>query len=317
MPGLAALLALSAAAAVQQYVTPTRIPAAPAAHASTEGVPGEDLAPPEAETLEARADRQARLTVPVHIEGHGPFRFMIDTGAQRTVLSTSLAQEIGLKGGPTMRVVGIVQEARVPSARIETLDLGNLSLARMQVPLLDRANMGADGIIGTDTLQDQHVLLDFVRQQIRLGDAGTLSPANGYEIVVRARRKSGQLIMTDARIDGINVAVVIDTGAETSIGNRALQAAMDRRGQDFTPVLVESVTGHSVLAEVGSARELTVHDVVITNPAIAFTDTPAFDELGLGAKPALFLGMREMRVFRRVAIDFAKRRVLFDLPTSL
>ena len=37
-------------------------------------------------------------------------------------------------------------------------------------------------------------------------------------------------------------------------------------------------------------------------------------EIGLADKPALFLGMREMRVFRRVAIDFPRKRVLFDLP---
>jgi hypothetical protein len=187
----------------------------------------------------------------------------------------------------------------------------------MQVPLLERADMGADGIIGTDTLQDQRVLLDFESEQIRVGEAQELGGNRGYEIVVRARRQSGQLIMTSARIDGISVAVVLDTGAETSIGNRALQAALGRKGSHFTPVMIESVTGHSVLAEVGAAKKLNIQDIAIHNPLLAYTDTPAFAELGLEAKPALFLGMREMRVFRRVAIDFATRRVMFDLPASL
>ncbi|MBM3595689.1 MAG: peptidase A2 [Alphaproteobacteria bacterium] len=239
---------------------------------------------------------------------------MIDTGAHRTVLSPSLAEQLGLEAGPQIRVVGIVQDLKVPSAKVGSLDLGPISLTRMQGPLLDRAHMGAHGIIGTDTLQDQRVLLDFSRELMTLGDAGMNGGNAGYEIVVRARRETGQLVIANARLDGINVAVVIDTGAETSIGNRALQAEMGRRGQGFTPVLVESVTGHSVLAEVGAAESLTIRDVVITNPAIAFTDTPAFDEIGLADKPILFLGMREMRMFRRVAIDFPRKRVLFDLP---
>jgi predicted aspartyl protease len=296
---------------VQQYATPTRIPVRASVEAAGKE---EDISPPEGETIGAKADRQFRLTVPVHVEGHGPFRFMIDTGAQRTVLSTGLARQLGLEAGPQIRVIGIVQDAQVPSARVGNLDLGPISLSRMQVPLLDRAHMGADGIIGTDTLQDQRVLLDFGRELMTLGDADADGGNAGYEIVVKARRESGQLIIANARLDGIHVAVVIDTGAETSVGNRALQAAMGRRGHGFTPVLVESVTGHSVLAEVGSAERLTMRDVVITNPAIAFTDTPAFDEIGLADKPALFLGMREMRVFRRVAIDFPRKRVLFDLP---
>lgn len=311
MPAIAAILALSAAATVQQYATPTRIPSRASVEAAGKE---EDIAQPGGETIGARTDRQFRLTVPVHVEGHGPFRFMVDTGAQRTVLSASLAERLGLEAGPRLRVVGIVQDAQVPSARVDNLDLGPISLSRMQVPLLDRAHMGADGIIGTDTLQDQRVLLDFARELMTLGDAGVDGGNAGYEIVVKARRESGQLIIANARLDGIHVAVIIDTGAETSVGNRALQAAMGRRGQGFTPVLVESVTGHSVLAEVGSAQKLTMRDVVITNPAIAFTDTPAFDEIGLADKPALFLGMREMRVFRRVAIDFPRKRVLFDLP---
>ena len=61
-------------------------------------------------------------------------------------------------------------------------------------------------------------------------------------------------------------------------------------------------------------ERIEAQQVFITNPAIAFTDTPAFKEIGLADKPALFLGMREMRVFRRVAIDFPRKRVLFDLP---
>jgi predicted aspartyl protease len=314
MPCLAALLALSASAMLQHYATPTRIPANSADQPARDGLPVKDFDAEDDETITARADRQSRLTVPVHIEGHGPFRFMIDTGAQRTVLSTALAERLALRQGPQIRVVGIVQEAQVPSAWVRDLDLGQLNLKRMQVPLLERAHMGADGIIGTDTLQDQRVLLDFDREQIRIGGSEFPGANDSYEIVVRARRHSGQLIMTDARIDGIRVAVVIDTGAETSVGNRALQTALGRRGSSFTSVRIESVTGHTILAEVGTAERLRLGDVVVTNPAIAYTDTPAFSELGLDARPALFLGMREMRVFRRVAIDFSSRRVMFDLP---
>ena len=242
---------------------------------------------------------------------------MVDAGSQRTVLSTSLARKLGLRDGPQLRVIGMVEAASVPSAQVETLDLGQLGMADMLVPLLEDADMGADGIIGTDTLQDQRVLLDFDSEQIEVGDAASLGGNRGFEIVVRARRKSGQLIMTDARIDGISVAVVLDTGAQASIGNRALQRALGRRSNHFTPVTITSVTGHSVVAELGTAGELSVHDIAIRNPAIAFVDTIAFAELGLDKKPALFLGMRELRVFRRVAIDFAKRRVLFDLPRNL
>ena len=49
------------------------------------------------EVIASQADSQDRMTIPVHLGRHGPFRFMIDTGSQRTVLSTELASRLGLE----------------------------------------------------------------------------------------------------------------------------------------------------------------------------------------------------------------------------
>ena len=49
---------------------------------------------PQSATVDVVAikdDRHDRLTVPVRIGAHGPFDFLIDTGAQNTVISTALA----------------------------------------------------------------------------------------------------------------------------------------------------------------------------------------------------------------------------------
>jgi hypothetical protein len=47
---------------------------------------------------------------------------------------------------------------------------------------------------------------------------------------------------------------------------------------------------------------------------IAYTDAPPFRALGLDQRPALFLGMRDLRALDRLAIDFSTRRIYFDLP---
>ncbi len=313
MPGLAALLALTASAAIHQNAIPTRIPPSATIRPAIDVIVKPE-AEPAAETIQAKVDRETRLTVPVRIEGKGPYRFLIDTGSQNTVLSRSLASQLKLEAGPRVRVIGIADELPTDSARIDALDLGQLTLFGLQVPLLEEQHMGAEGILGTDALQDRRVLLDFTRNRMEVGDTRALGGNSGYEIVVQARRRSGQLIMTDARIDGIRVDVVLDTGGGTSVGNRALQAALGRRGGASQQVSLLSVTGQSVLADIGLARKLEIDAVNVTNLVIAFTDTPAFAALGLTRKPALFLGMREMRLFRRVAIDFQTRRLLFDLP---
>src|SRR3546814_8270516 len=87
----------------------------------------------------------------------------------------------------------------------------------------------ADGILGTDSLQDQRVLLDFTKNTIAIGGARELGGGSGYDIVVHARKRSGRLIMTNAVIDGVRVDVVVDTGASSTIGNLALRQAMRQR----------------------------------------------------------------------------------------
>lgn len=313
MPGLATFLALVATATINQHVTPTRIPQREQPRSASED-PDLTVTDTPIEAIQAKADRDTRLTVPVTIEGKGPFRFLVDTGSQNTVLSRTLATRLDLTAGPRVRIISIADEIATDSVRLDTLNLGQISLSGLQVPLLDEQHMGAEGILGTDALQHHRVLLDFTRNRMEVGDTRALGGNSGYEIVVQARRRSGQLIMTNARIDGVLVAVVLDTGGGSSVGNRALQAALGRRGRNSQQVSLLSVTGQSVIADIGFAKNLDIGEVAVTNLVIAYTDSPAFAALDLSRKPALFLGMREMRLFRRIAIDFQTRKLMFDLP---
>ena len=258
-------------------------------------------------------DRHDRMTVAVRIAEQGPFRFLIDTGAQNTVLSTALAGQLSLHPDATARLIGVAGTRDVDTVIIDQIDLGQRSFYSLLAPLLAREDIGADGILGLDSLQGQRVQIDFRKELIAVDDAKALGGNRGYEIVVTARRSSGQLIMTDAVIDGVKVNVVIDTGAEYSIGNRALQNALAKKHGRGTMVL-RSVTGQEITADLGVARNLRINDMNFGNVMIAYADAPPFAALGLAEKPALFLGMRDMRSLDRIAIDFSTRRIYFDLP---
>ena len=85
-------------------------------------------------------------------------------------------------------------------------------------------------------------------------------------------------------------------------------AAGARWGHTFRPGGWGSVGAYS------SARRLELGSAVVNNIVISFAESPTFGALGLSDRPALILGMSELRLFRRVAIDFRSSRVLFDLP---
>lgn len=270
----------------------------------------------ETDVIEGRTDGHQRLTVPVQIGEHGPFRFLIDTGSQNTVISRAVATQLDLPLGQQARLVSIAGIDMVDTVEIPQIDLGRRSYFDLLAPLLEREHIGADGILGTDSLQQQRVMIDFRRNLIAVNDARTLGGDRGFEIVVTARRRSGQLIVTEANVDGIRVNVVIDTGAETTIGNRALQRAMARRSAQGETVLY-SVTGQQINAQLGLGRRLNLQEITFENVLIAFADSPAFEALDLHERPALFLGVRDLRALDRVAVDFSNRRIYFDVPDGM
>jgi len=263
-----------------------------------------------------RKDQWSRMTVPVKVVEQGPFRFLIDTGSQNTVLSRDLATRLALVPNRKARLISVAGTQMVDMVDLDQIDLGRRSYYCLSAPVLESEHMGADGILGLDSLQDQRVLVDFRKGLMAIDDAKNLGGNRGFEIVVEARRRSGQLIMADAKLEGIKVQVVIDTGAETSIGNVALQKALARK-RKAEKIELLSVTGHTVSADLSYARWLEIADVRFNNVAIAYTDAPAFKALKLDSRPSLLLGMRDLRSLDRLAIDFSSRRILFDVPSGV
>ena len=157
------------------------------------------------------------------------------------------------------------------------------------------------------------MLIDFRRNLIAVDDARELGGNRGFEIIVRARLRGDQLIMTNAVVDGIKTDVVIDTGAQSTIGNRALQRSMARRRAPERTSLI-SVTGQEIPADLLFAHRVSIGSLDFRELAMIFADAPPFERLNLSEKPALLLGMAQLRAFERVAIDFQERKILFDLP---
>lgn len=302
---LAATLALAAGLGSSSGATTPATPQATAA---------EDIIPPETEVFDLEGERYRRMTVAVTIGNEGPFRFMIDTGAQATVLSRALADRLELFDRETAMLVGMASRRQVETTAVEDFGLGSRRFYIRTAPLIEGAHIGdADGILGLDSLQNQRVLLDFDKEQIAVSDAESLGGNRGYEIVVRARSRLGQLIITQANLDGIPVDVIVDTGAQGSVGNMALLKRLQRR-REIGEIRMTDVNGVHVTGPVKVARELRVGRASVHNFAVVFADSPPFHGLGLADEPALILGMSELKLFRRVAIDFKTRRVLFDLP---
>lgn len=267
----------------------------------------------QAEVIGLKLESHNRLTVPVRIGNQGPYHFMIDTGAQATVVSQELADRLGIMERETATLIGAVSRRDIQVAELKRFTLGSRIFNIANVPLVAQANIGsAQGVLGLDSLQEQRVLLDFEAKTIEVADADTLGGNRGFEIVVRARSKLGQLIITEASLDGIPVSLILGTGSEGTIGNYALRDRL--RGKPLGDAEMTDINGVEESTSIRLARDLRIGRARVSRVPIGFVDSPSFEALGLDNKPALILGMSELKLFRRVAIDFKERRVLLDLP---
>ena len=284
----------------------------------SQGEAGEDreAAPAAPDIIGLGVDAQERMTIPVRIDGNGPYPFLIDTGSERTIISRPLAMQLALEYGRQARLLGMAGSRIVDTVYLPQLTVGKQDYGEINAPLLEPQDIGVDGILGLDGLQDQRILFNFEDNEIEIEDVRERGLNSGYEIVVRAKRKNGQLIFTNAMLAGIRIDVVIDTGSQANIGNRALQAKLSgRRAKGTnTPTELKSVTGHTLIADAGIVPNLRIGTARFGYIPIVFADSPPFEALNLADKPALFLGMGTLRQFDRVAIDFGKRKVYFDVP---
>jgi predicted aspartyl protease len=273
----------------------------------------------QTQDVKFRNERDERMTVPVLVSGSGPYRFLVDTGADRSAISRELAGSLGLANNSEATMHSVSGASTVETADVPQLQLAGQAQNVRQAALLSKSNMGADGMLGIDSLRTQRVQFDFEKQTLSIVPSATRDFRDEPgTIVVQGTRKNGRLILSDASADGHPLTVVIDTGAEVSIGNEALRQQLVGRGLVSAPVSVslQSVTGETITGDFVFVRNLEIGGVTLKNLAIVFADAHTFKTLNLEKRPAVLLGMNAIRAFKKVSIDFAKKKFRVVLPES-
>jgi predicted aspartyl protease len=274
------------------------------------------------DTLEVTGDALAarrietRMALDVRVNGAGPFRFVVDSGADRTVIGAGLAARLALPPGGKVMLHSMGAPRAMETVAIGSLRIGANEMSDLSAPALPEEFLGAQGLIGIDALAGQRLTLDFERKTITLQDTRIPEKVVSRmdEVVVTARRRKGQLILTQASAGRVPLAAVIDTGAQVTIGNSALRAKAVARRMQFRSIKMIAVTGEEVMADLVVLPEVKIGGLVLSNLPVAFADVAPFKLFGLAEQPAVLLGTDVMQVFRRVSLDFKNRKIRFVLP---
>ncbi len=271
--------------------------------------------------LATRISRHHHMMLPVMVNGAGPFHFVIDTGADHSVISDRLAAQLQLASGHEMRVEGVVRAVRVCCAEIDTLRFGDFQARHLRLPVLPERWLGADGFLGLDLISNHRVTLDFIRHRFRVEPG--LSRFSTLHIgprvaVISADDGGGARASGLCQVNGVRCRFFLDTGGEISVGNPALLAAMLARdrsgGLSVGRVVIHGVTGGELLCRTVALRKLKMQALRFTDGMIGIADLHIFDVRGLKKSPALLIGMNFLSQFETVSIDYRRKIYTFRLP---
>lgn len=255
-----------------------------------------------------------RMLAPVMIGGQGPYHFIVDTAAERSVISREVARELNLRPAGRSRAVTMTSARDLALVHMPAVSFGGAP-RDLQAFTVDGANVSASGVLGIDALRDQRVVLDFEAAEMRVGPATRTERAVGPDdIVVLGRRRFGQLILVDSSAEGVDVDVIVDSGLQVSVGNEALRRLLIRRRHEFREIQIVSITGETLHADWTRVDNLRIGGAAIEGLPVAFANAYFFERMRMRRKPALLLGMDALQMFRRVTVDFPNRRAMFALP---
>jgi predicted aspartyl protease len=252
------------------------------------------------------------LFADVTINGKGPYRFIVDTGATQTVVSEKIAGSLGLKKIATNIMYGLGGEGKVesPIYRADSVKVGdvnvkNVPLGTMSNPLLD---LVMDGILAPSLLSDFFVTINYPAGQI---DLSRKAPVGGTP--VQAWFFSG-LLLVPTQVNGkFNGNFLIDTGADGTLLSYSMAENLGVNKNTPGAVLNLPIGG------VGGLEDgiLLVPSVTIKTPF----DTKQFDKLmalDLGSMSSLIqtelsgvLGFDTLKDYR-VTLDYQTAEVRFS-----
>jgi len=259
-------------------------------------------------------DHIGRVVVPVMINGRGPFRFIVDTGANHSTISPGLARSLGLQPAELSSIIldGITGTAQVSFVTINRLQAGDLTIESTALPVVWAPVMaGADGILGAAAITEKSLLIDFQRNRVTIS-RGVEAAMRANSMKVHAVRLAGGLMTLETRIGGVRVRAVIDTGAERTLGNLALRNALRARRTHGVLAMMTTVYGATQDTEPGEIQivpPIVIDSLRITDVAMVFGEFHIFKVWGMQDEPAMIIGMDVLGTVASLSIDFKNQEV--------
>jgi len=251
--------------------------------------------------------------------GGRPVRLLVDTGAERTVLTEAAAARLGLPHDPhhITRSFGIGGSSANWDVDIPGLTLGQTDFPVHRLAVGDfsvgrAAGLSADGLLGADVLLAFDLDIDAPDHRLTLYRVRTCPyvrpPWEEPSIEIKGVEARRDRLLVPIKLDGVSGMAVLDTGAQaTTIG----MAMADKLGLTETllasdrVIMAHGASPQPVSVHVHRFHALQVGDARIESPVLAVApQDPAMGDALLGG---------DFLHGRRVWLSFPTRRLFVSM----
>lgn len=255
-------------------------------------------------------DRIGRIWAPVLINGKGPFRLVLDTGASHSAIIGRVATSLGMNNQTGNIVVrGVTGSAIVPALRVDRMEVGAVLIEPSTLPIVADVFGGAEGVLGREGMPDKRIYADFTKDLLTISRSHRERAPPGFSVVPLKLIRGG-LLTTEIRIGSIRAMAIIDTGGQQTVGNLALLDALkkyppkDSAMEDIIGVTLDVQPGNTV-----STPPMDIGTLKLRGVRVTFADMYLFDHLKLTHEPTIFLGMDVLGSFEVLVIDYRMREM--------
>jgi hypothetical protein len=266
-----------------------------------------------------RRDQIGRIWAPVMINGHGPFRLVLDTGASDSAVTSLVALALGIPTDQSPPVIlrGVTGFATVPTIRVDTLTVGDLSVDSAILPIVPDALGGAQGILGGAGLIGKRVFIDFRHDKISITfSRNERSTREFVDVPFHSIRNT--LVVVSALIGDVRVKAIIDTGGQTTIANLALKHALSDHSIQFRgrPDQIIGATKEVQNGEIMPMPAIAFGSIQILDPGVTFADVYIFKQWKLLNEPAILIGMDALGLLDTLVIDYRRHELQMRMPKA-
>jgi predicted aspartyl protease len=259
-----------------------------------------------------RRDQIGRIWAPVMINGRGPFRLVLDTGASHSGVTALVALALGIPvdKSPPVIMRGVTGFATVPTIKVDSLSVGDLSVDQPLLPILPDALGGAEGILGSEGLAGKRVFIDFRHDQIDIAYSKNERSGRGF-VSVPFHSMRGTLVVVEAIVNHIRVKAIIDTGGQATIANLALREALVH-SLGYLGGKPDSIVGATKDVQNGilmATPAIELGSIQIQDSAITFADMYIFKQWKLINEPAILIGMDTLGLLDTLIIDYRRHEL--------